>query len=70
MNNRKKENSYEKSKEKSNRSLKSEKDTDLEKKVFKIASLGTIVTGVLACLTSVGIGLSLIILGTMVFSEL
>jgi hypothetical protein len=70
MSNRKEDNGYRKSKEKSNRSLRSEKSTDLEKKIFKIASLGAIVTGILACLSSVGVGLSLIMLGTMVFSEL
>lgn len=70
MSRRKEDNSYRKSKETSNRGLRSEKSTDLEKKIFKIASLGAIAAGALACLTSVGVGLSLIMLGTMVFSEL
>jgi len=70
MSKRKEDDSYRKSKETSNRGLRSEKGIDLEKKIFKIASLGAIFTGALACLSSVGVGLSLIMLGTMVFSEL
>jgi len=70
MNNRKEDNSYWKSDVKSNRNRRSGKSVDLEKKVFKIASLGAIVTGCLACLSSIGVGLGLIMLGTIVFSEL
>jgi len=41
----------------------------LDDRVFRIASLGTIVAGLLACLASVGIGVGLILAGTIVFAE-
>ena len=47
-----------------------DKNTSLEDKVLTVVSLGTIISGGLACLASVGIGMSLVLLGTMVFAEL
>ncbi len=41
-----------------------------EDKFFTVVSLGTIISGGLACLASVGIGMSLVLLGSMVLAEL
>lgn len=46
------------------------KGTSFENKFFTIVSLGTIASGSLACLASAGIGMTLVILGTMVLAEL
>lgn len=54
----------------SNKKSRVKRNRDLEQKVFRIASLGTIATGMVACVSSVTVGLSLILLGTVVFSEL
>ena len=37
---------------------------------FTLVSLGTIVSGAWACFVSVGIGVSLVLVGTILFSEL
>ena len=41
-----------------------------EDRVYRIASLSTIVAGLLACLTSVGVGMGLVLTGAMIFAEL
>jgi uncharacterized membrane protein len=46
------------------------KEGDTEIRVVKIISIGAIISGALSCLASVSIGLSLVLLGTIVFSEL
>lgn len=51
-------------------SYSSDKDTSFEDRFFTFVSLGAIVSGGLACLASVGIGMSLVLLGSMVFAEL
>jgi len=45
------------------------KITDLESLIFTCLSLGTIVSGILVCFTSFAIGISLILLGGIVFFE-
>ena len=45
------------------------KRIDPETRFFKIVSLGTIITGVLACLASVGVGMGLVLAGTMILAE-
>ncbi len=40
-----------------------------EDRVYKMASLGTVAAGLLACLTSLGVGMTLILAGAMVFVE-
>jgi hypothetical protein len=39
-------------------------------RLYKIVSLGAILSGVLACLASVGVGMSLMLAGTMILAEL
>jgi hypothetical protein len=48
----------------------SEESTNFEDKVLTVVSLGTIFSGGLACLASVGIGMSLVLVGSMVLAEL
>ena len=43
--------------------------SSFEDRVYRIASLGTVAAGLLACLASVGIGMTLILTGAMVFVE-
>ena len=50
--------------------LKSTQDSGLEEKLLKIASAGTIISGLVTCLASVGVGLGLLMAGVAVFSEL
>jgi hypothetical protein len=38
--------------------------------LFTFVSLGTVVSGAWACFASVGVGVSLVLVGTIVFSEL
>ena len=52
-----------------NRTKRSRK-VDPEARFYRIVSLGTIITGILACLASVGIGMGLMLAGTMIFAEL
>ena len=46
------------------------RQVDPETRFYKIVSLGTIITGILACLASVGVGMSLMLAGTMILAEL
>ncbi len=48
----------------------SDESTTFEDKFLTVVSLGTIISGGLACLASVGVGISLVLLGSMVFAEL
>ncbi len=41
-----------------------------EDRVYRIASLSTVAAGLLACLASVGVGISLVLTGAMIFVEL
>jgi hypothetical protein len=45
------------------------KGSDMETRVVRIVSLGAIVSGAVACLSSIGIGLSLMLLATIVLAE-
>ena len=45
------------------------KKTDPETRFYRLVSLGTILSGVLACIASVGIGMGLMLAGTMIFAE-
>jgi len=45
------------------------KARDIETRVVRVVSLGAIISGAAVCLASVGVGLSLMLLATMVFSE-
>jgi len=42
----------------------------LEDRLLKIASVGTIISGLIACVASVGIGLGLLMAGVAVIAEL
>ena len=55
--------------EKLKRQLRRIAQRSFEDRVYKIASLGTVAAGLLACLVSVGIGMTLILTGAMVFVE-
>ncbi len=50
--------------------IKRSKKVEFEDRFYTIVSLGTIATGILACLASVGIGLGLMLAGTMFLAEL
>jgi hypothetical protein len=52
------------------RPIKHSKRVDFEDRFYRIVSLGTIVSGALACLASVGVGMGLMLAGTMILAEL
>mgnify|MGYP006865085099 CR=1 FL=1 len=42
---------------------------DTETRVVRLVSVGAIISGAIACLSSIGVGLSLMLLATMVLAE-
>ena len=46
------------------------KKVDFEGRLYRIASLGAIVSGILVCLASVGAGMGLMLVGTVILAEL
>jgi hypothetical protein len=49
---------------------KRERRNDTETRVVRIVSLGAIVSGAAVCLASVGVGLSLMLVATVILAEL
>jgi len=43
---------------------------DLQSRLLRVVSLGTIISGALACLASVGVGMGLVLAGVTVLAEL
>ncbi len=52
-----------------NESKRSRKVTS-EDRFYRVLSLGAIVSGALACMASVGVGMGLMLAGTVIFAEL
>jgi len=45
------------------------KENDMESRVVRIVSLGAMISGAVACLSSIGVGVSLMLLATIVLAE-